>query len=172
MYAAFIFIGVLFGVAMSITLSLFYVLSLGGDFRANLHSVALELRDRLTGRRRPLQQAAEGQKAEADPRIRSLQEELRMANRLLEQARREREEQVAEVARARERAEEMAGEINERDARILTLETESSRQAPQLEALREELAARTAELGRARREIKDLQVEIDVLGAGAGLVGQ
>lgn len=172
MYAAFIFIGVLFGVAMSITLALFYVLSLGGDFRGNLHAVAIELRDRLTGRRRSAPAAGEGQRVEADPRIRSLQEELRMANRLLDQTRNERETQAAEIARAGERAEQLAAEINERDARILTLETESSRQAPQLQTLREELATRSAELGRARREIKDLQVEIDVLGAGARLVSQ
>lgn len=172
MYGAFIFMGALFGVALSLTLGVFYALSLEGAFKANLRAVAGQVRDRLTGRRRYLPQVDGERRVESDTRIRSLQEELRMANRLLDQARGEREAHGQQSRAAADQTQQLQKDVIERDARMLALEEELRQHGPRLQALREQLAARSAELAQARRELKDLQVELDVLSSGSQLLGR
>ncbi|CAG0937847.1 hypothetical protein GPROT2_00022 [Gammaproteobacteria bacterium] len=170
MYGAFIFMGALFGVALSVTVGLFYVLSLGGDFKSSLHDVAGQLRDRLTGRRRYQPQVSGERRVESDNRVRSLQEELRVANRLLDQARAEREAREQQASQGADQLRELQQQVLERDERILALEGQLGQQAPQLQALREQLAERASQLAQAQRQAKDLQMEIEVLHSGVDVV--
>ena len=170
MYGAFIFMGALFGVALSVTVGLFYVLSLGGDFQASLRDAAGQLRDRITGRRRYQPQVSGERRVESDNRVRSLQEELRVANRLLDQARAEREAREQQASQGADQLRELQQQVLERDERILALEGQLGQQAPQLQALREQLAERASQLAQAQRQAKDLQMEIEVLHSGVDVV--
>ena len=78
MYVALLIIGVIFGVALAATIGLFYVISLDGEFQANLRATAVALRDRVTGRRRYSPAPGVERRADPDPRLRSMQEELRL----------------------------------------------------------------------------------------------
>ncbi len=172
MYAAFMFMGALFGVALSVTVGLFYVLSLGGDFKASLRDAAGQLRDQLTGRRRLQPQQPGEPRVEVDTRVRSLQEELRVVHRLLDQTRGEREAHGQEIRNTADQIRQLQQGVLERDARILDLDGELNQQRGQLQALREQLAERAAELARAQRQARDLQTEIDVLNSGIDLVSR
>lgn len=170
MYGAFVFIGVLFGVALSITLGLFYVLAQGGSFKESFKALCVEWHGRLTGRHRLMRGAVATQQAGDELRLRSLQDELRMVNRMLAEERSGREEQAADLARRADQAKQFAKVLAEREKQIRMLQAQSKEHQPQLQALQRELATREAELGKRSREIRDLQVELDVLGAGVSLV--
>ncbi|GIK34613.1 MAG: hypothetical protein BroJett010_11720 [Gammaproteobacteria bacterium] len=172
MYGAFIFMGALFGVALSVTVGLFYVLSLGGDFQASLRDAAGQLRDRITGRRRYQPQVTGERRVETDNRVRSLQEELRVANRLLEQARGEREANDQQARQGADQVRELQQAVLEREERILALESQVGQYSPQLQELREQLAERTMQLVQAQRQARDLQMEIEVLNSGVDVVSQ
>ena len=172
MYAGFIFIGVLFGLALTLTVSLFYVLSLDGEFKANIRATAREVRDRITGRRRYVPAVSGERRVEPDPRVRSLQEELRVANRLMEQVRAERQVSAAENHKTSGQTLEMRQGLAERDLRIASLEEQLKMQAERQETLRQQLAERCEQLARSQREVRELQTELDVLQSGVNVVNQ
>lgn len=172
MYAALLIIGFLFGLALALTVGLFYVLSLDGEFKANVRATAVQVRDRVTGRRR-YQPAVSGERrVEPDARLRSLQEELRVANRLLDQARAERQAGSDEAGKAAEEARGLRLELDERDLRIASLEDQVKGHAERQEALRQQLAERAEQLARSQRELRDLQTELDVLQSGVDVVNR
>jgi hypothetical protein len=84
---AMLIIGVLFGVALSVTVALFAILSMEGRFSDNLRATAGQALRRLTGRGpRPGAGLAAGSRApEFEARLRTLTEEVRVMQRLLDQ---------------------------------------------------------------------------------------
>lgn len=170
MYAGFILIGVFFGLALALTVGLFYVLGLDGQFRENLEATARVLRDRVTGRRRYVPAVSGERRAEPDPRVRSLQEELRVANRLIEQARAGQQGDAEQARQASEQTATLRQDIIERDQRIVALEDELRAATGSRETLREQLAENAGQLARAQRELRDLQTELDLLQSGVNVV--
>jgi len=163
-------IGILFGAGLSLLLAMLYVLSLGGEFRDSLRLAALELRDRLTGRRPPPAPAAEQAPPPPDPRIRGLQEELRMANRLLEKARGERLAIVEQAERASAETAQLNEAIAEGERRIAALGEEVTAERNRAEQLRALLGERCEELARANRDVRDLRNELELLNPDAAAV--
>lgn len=172
MYAGFILIGVFFGLALAVTVGLFYVLGLDGSFRANLEATARELCDRVTGRRRYVPGVTGERRQDVDPRVRSLQEELRLANRLLEQARSGQQGDAEQARRAVEENATLRQDLAARDGRIGELEAQLQAATGRQEALREQLAERAEQLARSQRDVRDLQTELDVLQSGVSVVNQ
>lgn len=172
MYAGFILIGVFFGLALAVTVGLFYVLGLDGSFRANLEATARELCDRVTGRRRYVPGVTGERRQDVDPRVRSLQEELRLANRLLEQARSGQQSDAEQARRAVEENATLRQDLAARDGRIGELEAQLQAATGRQEALREQLAERAEQLARSQRDVRDLQTELDVLQSGVSVVNQ
>ncbi len=172
MYAGFILIGVIFGLTLALTVGLFYVLSLEGEFKANLRAAGLEVRDRVTGRRRYMPAVSGERRVEPDPRVRALQEELRVANRLMEQVRAEHQASAEQTHQASERTQALHLGLAERDLCIAGLEEQVKTLAERQEALRQQLADRCEQLARSQRDVRDLQTELDVLQSGVDVVNQ
>jgi chromosome segregation ATPase len=169
MLFAMFLMGLLFGVALAVTLALFAVLAMDGRFADNVVAAARFGRDRLTGRLPRAEATTVIRSPESDARLRALQEEIRVQQRLLEQARVEREGHTAEVQQLqldltslREANAGCEQRIGERDAALRESTAVAAR-------AREELALANAELARARREAKDLETELGVARSGAGL---
>lgn len=170
MVLAMVIVGLLMGVALSFTVALFVILSMDGRFRDNLRETALLCRDLATGRRRPAPARVIATRVpEADARIRSLQEEVRVMQRLLEDARTERAAHAGEAGQAHAEIEALRAALAEREAQVAARDAALAESGAACSRAREELAERTAELARSRREVRDLETEIGVLQSGAGL---
>jgi chromosome segregation ATPase len=158
----FLLIGLLFGIALSAVLAVFVVLLASPATRAGLRAGRVPWRDLLGLAPRSLPE----RRVEPDPRLQALQQELKITQRLVDQARNEREAHQAEVRRLGEELAAISATLAERDQQhreareSLELELERARQ---LEA---DVAARADELSRANSELKDLRTELDVLQSG------
>jgi chromosome segregation ATPase len=161
-------IGLLFGIALTVTVAVFAVLSMDGAFADNLRLAARAAQARLTGRHRPSAPVVASRSPEADSRIRGLQEEVKVMQRLLEQGRVEREQAAATAGRSAEEKAALHAAIAERDEKIVLLQETVRSESAQSARWREELAQRAAELAAARRELRDLETELSVAQSGAG----
>lgn len=164
-------IGVLFGIAFSVTVAFFGILSMDGRFTENLKAAAAEGRLRVTGRHRGVQLASPGRSAEADARLRGLQEEIKVMQRLMERARKEREAFTEDLNRSREDAAALRSTVTEGAERVSALELSLQHEANRNLQLSEELSARCAELARRKTEARDLETELSVAQSGAGWSG-
>lgn len=168
MVLAMALIGLLFGVALTVTVAVFAVLAMDGGFSDNLRLAARELQGRLTGRHRPAAPVVAARNPEADTRIRGLQEEIKVMQRLLEQGRAEREQAAEAARRAAEEIGALRAAVGERDEKAGAIQEAARAQAAEAGRLREELGRASAELATARRELRDLQTELSVAQSGAG----
>ncbi len=169
MTMAMFIVGLLFGVALTVTVALFGILSMDGRFRENLVAAASECRNRLTGRHRRGQASAPSRGIESDTRLRALQEEVRVMQRLMEQARVEREAQAEESRRAGAEVAALRGLLTEREAQVSARDAALAETTAAVITAREQLADRSAELARSRREAKDLETELGIVQSGTGL---
>jgi chromosome segregation ATPase len=169
MVLAMLLLGFLCGVALSVTLALFAILSMDGRFTENLACALAECRAWLTGGRRRQTPQGPARSPETDARVRGLQEEVKVMQRLIEQGRGERQAHVDAAAKVAEEVAGLRAAAGKRDEERAALEKELHERTAQVEKLREELAARAAELARSEREARDLQTELSVAASGAGL---
>jgi chromosome segregation ATPase len=162
-------VGLLFGVALTLTVGFFAVLSMGGQFGDNLRQAAAEIKARITGTHRKAQAPGPGRPVEQDARMRALQEEVRVMQRLMDKERVEREGQKEEIRNSLAEVSSLRARVAEREERVVALEAASGEQMTAASKLRDELAERSAELARAKQQVKDLETEINVVQSGAGL---
>jgi hypothetical protein len=163
-------IGLLFGVALTLTVAAFGVLSMDGRFAENLSAAARAAQARLTGRHRTAAAAtaAVARSPETEARIRGLQEEVKVMQRLLDQARVEREQNAATDLRTAEETAALRALVAERDEKIGALQEAARLESANAMRWREELARQAEELATARRELRDLETELSVAQSGAG----
>jgi chromosome segregation ATPase len=162
-------VGLLFGVALTLTVGFFAVLSMGGQFGDNLRQAAAEIRARITGTHRKGQAPSPGRPAEQDARMRALQEEVRVMQRLMDKERVEREGQKEENRNSLAEITSLRARLAEREEQVVALEAASAEQMAAASKMRDELGERSAELARAKQQVKDLETEINVVQSGAGL---
>jgi chromosome segregation ATPase len=169
MTLAMFIVGLLFGIALTLTLGFFAVLSTTGPFDENLRAVAAAIRGRLTGGHRKGQATAPTRSVEQDAKVRALQEEVRVMQRLMDKERVERQVHKDELQSATAEVAALRTRITERDERLAGLEATIQEKIGEAGKLRDELAERCAELASARQQVKDLETEINVMQSGAGL---
>jgi chromosome segregation ATPase len=169
MTVAMIIVGLLFGVALTVTLGIFAVLSMGGPFGENLRMAAAAIKAKLMGGPRAAGATSPTRSAEHDAKTRSLQEELRIMQRLMDKERVEREAQKEEIRSRTDEVSSLRGRIAERDERLAALQVTLEKQQSETVRVRDELAERSAELARARQQAKDFETELNVVQSGAGL---
>lgn len=162
-------VGLLFGLALAVTLALFGILSMGGRFIENLKAAAAAAQLRLTGRYPRTAVTIPVRGTESEARIRNLQEEVRVQQRLMEQARTEREAAAEESKRAREEITTLRDALAEHEGQLGERDTALKEAGAATAQVREELTAAKAELARSRRELKDLETELGIARSGAGL---
>lgn len=169
MTLAMLLVGLLFGVALSITAALFAVLGMGGHFRRNLRAARVELRRWLTGRNRRTPHQVPVPTIENETQIRSLREEIRVMQRMLDQARVEREAHKDELQEATGEIAALRVSVSGRSDQLAAMETALRGEAEKAVKLREEMAALSAELARSKREARDLETEISLLQSSSGM---
>lgn len=167
MAQAMFIIGILIGVTLSATVALFGVLSMDGQFGDNVKAAAAEARLRLTGRHRRLQVPVPGRNPESDARVRGLQEEIKVMQRLVEQGRAEREAHAAATEQSAEQLARLEAVLAERDQRNQALEASLKEEGTGKAHLRDEVSRVAAELAAARRDVRDLETELSVARSGA-----
>jgi chromosome segregation ATPase len=169
MTVAMLMAGLLFGIAFSVTLALFGIMSMDGHFKANVINAAAEIRRRITGRHRKARSTGPVRDIEGEAKLRALQEEVRVMQRLMDKSRVDRESQVDEMRRAKEEIVTLRAAVTERDERLLSVEATLHNETGKTGKLRDEFADQAALLAKSRREIKDLETELSVVQSGAGL---
>lgn len=170
MTAAMLIIGVLFGVALSVTLATFGLLSMDGRFTDNAKAAAAQALAWMTGRRPRATANLAVANPESDTRVRGLQEEVRVMQRLMEQARAEHASLSGESERIRVAVAAANAALGERDRAVAELEGRVQEERAKCVQLHDSLAERCAELARSRREVKDLETELSVMQSGAGFL--
>ena len=150
-------------------MALFGILSMDGHFQDNLKAAGTEIRARVTGRHRRSQSAGPVRDTGSETRIRALQEEVRVMQRLMDKERVERETQAAEMRKAQDEIVALRAAVSERDERMVSLDAALRDETAKTGKLREELAERSALLARSQQDNKDLETELSVAQSGAGL---
>jgi chromosome segregation ATPase len=100
--------------------------------------------------------------------LRALQDENRLMQRLMQQARDEQGEIDARHKATVAELEAMCAVVSERERKIIELDEEARTERARALKLQDSLAQRGSELADARREVKDLQTELSVLQSDAG----
>jgi len=158
--AGFIFIGLLFGILLSAIVIGFIVVRSGGPLKESLFGNAA---DKLPfGSPPPVRDIS----IDAENRCRALTEDLRVAQRLLDQDRVLREQNATA---ARESAAEIAGLkdlVAERQSKIEALEAALREAASRVDDLMSQLSQRTDELSKVSLQLRDALTEIDVSETG------
>jgi chromosome segregation ATPase len=127
------------------------------------------LRAWITGRRRKTPHPVSVRSVESETRIRALQEEIRVMQRLMDQARVTRETHTNEVSKATTEISALRAAAGERDERLAGMETMLREETARAGKMREEVAELAAQLARSKQETKDLETELSVVQSGAGM---
>jgi chromosome segregation ATPase len=106
---------------------------------------------------------------EADKKIKSLLEELRVTQRLVDQGRVEREQFLNAAKAGKAEIDALRERVAERDAKIDSLQTAIKDAAVRQEALLADLDGRTEELSRVSLELRDARTELEVAESGTTL---
>ena len=163
-YLGLIGIGLLFGLVLSgIAVAFIIMRSGGGPLKESLFgndSRALA----FPGANKPPEVAPE-----ADKKIKTLLEELRVTQRLVDQGRVEREQFLNAAKAGKTEIDALRERIAEREAQIEGLQCEIKDPAVRQEALLADLDARTEELSRISLELRDARTEIEVAESGTTL---
>lgn len=161
----FLLMGLLFGIALAALLGLFLVLLASAENRAELRAGRLPYRQLLGLEPRVVPE----RRSEPDPRLQALQQELKVTQRLVDQARVQREAHQAEVQRLTTELAELRAQRAGSDESCRATQATLEREVERARELEQELAARADELSRANGELKDLRIELDVLQSGEGM---
>lgn len=106
---------------------------------------------------------------EADKKIKSLLEELRVTQRLVDQGRVEREQFLNAAKAGKAEIDALRERVAERDAKIDSLQIAIKDAAVRQEALLADLDGRTEELSRVSLELRDARTELEVAESGTTL---
>ena len=106
---------------------------------------------------------------EADKKIKTLLEELRITQRLVDQGRVEREQFLGAAKAGKAEIDALRERVAEREAQIEGLQTGIKDAAVRQEALLADLDVRTEELARISLELRDARTEIEVAESGTTL---
>lgn len=170
MLFAMLMLGLLLGAAATATVALFAILSMEGRFSDNLRDVATTTLRRMAGRApRTPSASGVGRNIESDNRIRALQEEARVMQKLIDQTRVERDAARGQIDRASQEQEALKATVSSRDERIAALDATIKTEAGKLLEVREQGGAMQAEIIRLRGEIRDLETELSVAQSNVGL---
>lgn len=161
----FLLIGLLFGIALTAVLAVFLVLLAAPATRAELRAGRLPWRELLglTPRHVP------ERRAEPDPRLQALQQELKVTQRLVDQARADREAHQAEVKRLQDELDGLRAALAERDQQHREVRESLDNELERARQLEADASARADDLSRANSELKDLRTELDVLQSGGDM---
>jgi chromosome segregation ATPase len=106
---------------------------------------------------------------EADKKIRTLIEELRVTQRLVDQGRVEREQFLNAAKAGKAEIDALRERVAEREAQIQQLQVELKAAAARQEALLADLDGRTEELSRLSLDLRDARTELEVAESGTAL---
>ncbi len=162
-------VGLLLGVILVLTVAVFGLLNMEGRFMDNARLAAREAREVLSGRARRAQLAAVISGPDGQARLRALQEEVRVMQRLMDKAQSEAEAQTDATQRAREQVEELRARLAERDERLDARDLELTEANAALREARDKLHEQGVENSRLRGHVRDLETELSVLQSGVDL---
>jgi chromosome segregation ATPase len=108
---------------------------------------------------------------EADKKIKTLLEELRVTQRLVDQGRVEREQFLTAAKAGKAEIDALRERVAEREAQIGSLQVQLKDAAVRQEALLADLDARTEDLARISLELRDARTELEVAESGTTLTG-
>jgi chromosome segregation ATPase len=165
-----LFIGLLFGLFLSLVMAGFLILNLDPRLRNDLlrrrRSVLDLVRPRKARSRTP---SSPGRHPELERKIRTLTEEVRVSQKLLEESRQAAESRRLEVEALGRELEDLRGKLAGAEAAREALVAELERRREAGRGLETELAALREQLARREREVRDLTTELDVARAGEQL---
>ena len=172
MVMAMAIIGFVFGAVLVVTVALFAVLSMEGGFRENLEATARLALRRLTGRAPKITAASPaGRAMELEGRLRTMAEEAKVLQKLIEQTRGERDALKLELQKAARDREEAANAAQARDARIAELMATLQAESGRVIQLREEAGGLQAQIADLKTQVRDLETELNVAQSGVDLTG-
>jgi chromosome segregation ATPase len=161
----FLLMGLLFGIALTAVMGVFLILLASPEHRAELRAGRLPYRQLLGLEARVVPE----RRAEPDPRLQALQQELKVTQRLVDQARAAREAHQAEVQRLNDELVELRSQLAARDEVYRETQATLDRELERARDLEQDVSTRADELSRANSELKDLRIELDVLQSGEGM---
>lgn len=159
-FAGLIFIGLLFGVLLSAIVIGFIVVRSGGPLKESLFGDG-------DGKLRfgaPL--PAPEQPIEASNRCKTLLEDLRISQKLLDQDRVEREQSVRAARAAAAEIDGLRNQVADRNARIGSLEAALREAGVRIDDLLGQLSDRTEDLSKVSLQLRDARTELDVANSG------
>jgi chromosome segregation ATPase len=156
-FAGLIFIGLLFGVILSGIAVGFIVIRAGGPIKESLFG-AEGNRPAFGGK----PQVPAPPAIESDSRVKAMQEEIKVMQRLIDQGRGEREQHQKEAKAAADSLAAARAQVAERDARIGALEAQLMTESGKAADLMMQLSDRTEQLSRVSLQLKDARLELDV----------
>ncbi len=106
---------------------------------------------------------------EADKKIKTLLEELRVTQRLVDQGRVEREQFMSAAKAGKAEIDALRERVTEREAQIEILQADIKAAAVRQDALLADLDERTEELSRISMELRDARTELEVAESGTTL---
>jgi DNA repair exonuclease SbcCD ATPase subunit len=159
-FAGLIFIGFLFGVLLSGIVIGFIVVRSGGPLKESLFGDAAGKMP--FGSPPPARPAA----IDADNRCKALLEDLRVANKLLDQDRVLREQNARAAKDAAAEIDVLRNQVAERQSQIGLLETSLREAGTRIDDLMSQLSDRTEELSTVSLELKDARTQLDVSESG------
>lgn len=161
----FLVMGVLFGLALSIVLGTFLIILQSEENRALLRAGRLPILHLLGLRSEPPPE----KRPDLEPRLRAVQDELRVTQRLVDQARVEREGREAERKALDEELAALRTQLDDRARQVEELQAAVELARERTRILEEDVSMRSDELSRANTTLKDLRTELDVVQSADGV---
>lgn len=163
-YLGLIGIGLLFGLVLSgVAVAFIIMRANGGPLKESLFG------DDSRAPAFPGSNATPEVTPEADKKIKTLLEELRVTQRLIDQGRVEREQFLNAAKAGKAEIDALRERVTERDAQIEALQADIKAAAVRQEALLADLDGRTEELSRISMELRDARTELEVAESGTTL---
>lgn len=159
-FAGLIFIGLLFGILLSAIVIGFIVVRSGGPLKESLFGDAAGKMP--FGRPPPVAELT----IEADNRCKALLEDLRIAQKLLDQDRVLREENARAARDTAAEIETLRNQVADRQSRIGALETSLREAGARIDDLLCQLRDRTEELSTVSLKLREARIELDVSETG------
>ena len=162
-FAGLIFIGLLFGVMLSAIVVGFIVVRSGGPLKESLFGDASRAPSFASPPPGP------ELSPEADKRHKSLLEELRISQKLIDKGRMERDQHDKAVKEVQAELLVVRNQLAERNLRIQALEASLAEASLRVDSLADQLGERTEMLSTVSLQLKDARTEIDVSESGSSL---
>jgi chromosome segregation protein len=163
-YLGLIGIGLLFGLVLSGIAVAFIIMRSGdGPLKESLFGSDSRA-PAFPGANKPAELAPE-----ADKKIKTLLEELRVTQRLVDQGRVEREQFLNAAKAGKAEIDALRERVAEREAQIENLQLQLKESAVRQDALLAELDRRTEDLSRLSLELRDARTELEVAESGTAL---